>query len=61
ELNPRPAVAAIHLTPQSGVAFVATRMRMAKTQDIVAFAEMSNGDVFMAKTEVKVTIGGCGG
>jgi len=61
ELNPRPDVASFHFTPRSGVAYVSTRMRMAKTQNIVAVAEMSNGDVYMAKTEVKVTIGGCGG
>ena len=61
ELNPRPDVASFHFTPRSGVAYVSTRMRMAKTQNIVAVAEMSNGDVYMVKTEVKVTIGGCGG
>ncbi|MDD9922190.1 MAG: thiosulfate oxidation carrier protein SoxY, partial [Boseongicola sp.] len=36
ELNPRPDVASFHFTPQSGVAFVSTRMRMSKTQNIVA-------------------------
>ena len=29
--------------------------------DIIAIAEMSNGDLYMAKSEIKVTIGGCGG
>jgi sulfur-oxidizing protein SoxY len=37
------------------------RMRLAQTQTIVAVAEMSDGKLFTAKREVKVTIGGCGG
>ena len=59
--NPRPAVASFHFTPRSGKARVATRMRMIKTQNVVAVAEMSDGSVYMASAEVKVTIGGCGG
>ncbi len=61
EGNPEPAVASIRFSPASGRAKAATRMRLAKTQNIVAVAEMSDGSVYMAKTEVKVTIGGCGG
>ena len=37
------------------------RMRLSKSQNIVAVAEMSDGSVYMAKSPVKVTIGGCGG
>jgi len=59
--NPSPDVATFHFTPASGKAWAATRMRMAKTQNVVAVAELSNGSVHMAKAEVKVTIGGCGG
>ncbi|MDP6691920.1 MAG: thiosulfate oxidation carrier protein SoxY [Alphaproteobacteria bacterium] len=61
EGNPIPHVASIRFSPASGRARVATRMRMAKTQNVIALAEMSDGSVYMAKTEVKVTIGGCGG
>lgn len=61
EGNPRPDVASFHFTPACGEATCSTRIRLAKTQNIVAVAEMSNGDVYMAKAEVKVTIGGCGG
>lgn len=61
EGNPNPEVASFHFTPASGKAAASTRMRLAKTQNIVAVAEMSNGKVYMAKKEVKVTIGGCGG
>jgi len=61
EGNPTPEVASFHFTPMCGVAQVSTRMRMAKTQDIVAVAEMSDGSIFMNRVQVKVTIGGCGG
>ncbi len=61
EKNPFPNVATIRFTPASGRAKAATRMRLLKTQNVVAVAEMSDGSVYMAKTEVKVTIGGCGG
>lgn len=59
--NPNPTVATYHFTPANGEARFATRIRLAKTQNIIAIAEMSNGDLYMAKSEVKVTIGGCGG
>ena len=58
--NPSPQVAAFHFQPGS-VANVSTRMRMAKTQNVIAVAEMSDGSVFTNKVQVKVTIGGCGG
>ena len=61
EDNPRPDVASFHFTPACGQAMASTRMRLAKTQNVVAVAEMSDGSVYMSKVEVKVTIGGCGG
>ena len=59
--NPSPDVASFHFTPASGKAYVSTRVRLAKTQNVVTLAEMSDGSFTMAKAEVKVTIGGCGG
>lgn len=59
--NPNPEVAVFHFTPRSGKAEVATRVRLAKTQNLVALAEMNDGALFIAKREIKVTIGGCGG
>ncbi len=59
--NPSPDVAVFHFTPGCGRAKCSTRMRMAKTQNVIAVAEMNDGSVYMAKSEVKVTIGGCGG
>jgi len=59
--NPRPGVATFMFTAMSGEAAAKTRIRLAKTQNIIAVAKMSDGSVFMDKKEVKVTIGGCGG
>jgi len=59
--NPAADVASFHFTPHSGVARASTRIRLAGTQNIVAVAEMSDKSVFIAKQQVKVTIGGCGG
>ena len=59
--NPKPDVASFHFTPLSGRAKANTRLRLAKTQNIVAIAEMNDGSVFMAKSPVTVTIGGCTG
>ncbi|NQW01012.1 MAG: thiosulfate oxidation carrier protein SoxY [Rhodospirillales bacterium] len=61
EDNPLPQVISFHFSPASGMAKASTRMRLAKTQNVIAVAEMSDGSVFQASTEVKVTIGGCGG
>lgn len=59
--NPLPSVATFHFTALSGTAAATTRMRLAKTQNVVALAKMADGSVYMDKKEVKVTIGGCGG
>ncbi len=61
EGNPLPNVAKMNFTPRSGEAVASTRIRLAQTQKIHAVAEMSDGSVFTAAREVKVTIGGCGG
>lgn len=61
EGNPLPGVVSYKFTPACGKASASTRMRLAETQNIVCIAEMSNGKLHMAKANVKVTIGGCGG
>ena len=58
--NPQPAVATFHFSAQSGRAVVAGRMRLAKTQDVIALAETNTGKFLMASALVQVTIGGCG-
>ncbi len=59
--NPNPQVASFNFTPMAPKAAAQIRIRLAQTQNIVAVAEMSDGKLFTAKQEVKVTIGGCGG
>ena len=59
--NPQVGVASYTFTPASGKASVSSRMRLAQTQDVVAVAALSDGKFLLAKRNVKVTIGGCGG
>ena len=59
--NPQPGVATFHFSSLSGKATVASRMRLAKTQDVLVIAELGDGRFLMSKRNVKVTIGGCGG
>jgi len=59
--NPNPQIADFTFTPMSPKASAQIRIRLAKTQNVVVVAEMSNGDFYSTKKEVKVTIGGCGG
>jgi sulfur-oxidizing protein SoxY len=59
--NPQPGVATFRFTPQSGRAAVSSRMRLARTQDVISIAELSDGKFLMSRRSVKVTIGGCGG
>jgi len=61
EGNPSPEVVEFNLTPDVGKAEISTRIRLGKTQNVIAAAVMSNGSVYTGKKQVKVTIGGCGG
>ena len=61
EGNPNPEVITFHFTPASGKCEASTRMRLAKTQNVIAVAKMSDGTVYTDTKNVKVTIGGCGG
>jgi sulfur-oxidizing protein SoxY len=59
--NPEPAVATFKFGPAAGSQMAATRIRLAKTQDVIALAKMADGSIKRAQATVKVTIGGCGG
>jgi sulfur-oxidizing protein SoxY len=59
--NPNPAVATFRFSKLSGEARASTRIRLAKTQNVVAVARMKDGSIHRASRAVKVTIGGCGG
>ena len=45
---------------RNGAARVSTRIRLVKTQNIVAVAEMSDGSAYMGKRLTKVARGGGG-
>ena len=57
--NATPLTSTYQLTPASE-AYVSTRIKMAKTSDVVAVVK-ADGKLYSSTKEVKVTIGGCGG
>ena len=57
--NPTPLTSTYTLT-NGAEPFVSTRIKMGKTANVVAVVR-SNGKLYSASKEVKVTIGGCGG
>jgi sulfur-oxidizing protein SoxY len=59
EKNPQPDVAVFHLGPRAGRAQVATRMRLATSQIVVALAELSDGSFAISRANVVVTIAAC--
>ena len=59
--NPTPNVGRFVFGPGSGSSMVATRIRLGRTQDVMAIAKMADGSYASTAVEVKVTIGGCGG
>lgn len=58
--NPQATVAVFHFTPLSGKATVSGRMRLAKTQEVVAVALTSGNSLLIGRQMVDVGIGGCG-
>jgi len=60
ERNTVPEVASFFFTPMNGKAELTTRIRLRKTQIIVAAAEMSDGTVYIGKGRTKVSKGGGG-
>ena len=59
ERNPQPDVASFRLGPRAGRASVATRIRLADTQSVLAIAELSDGSFWSAKADVVVTLAAC--
>jgi sulfur-oxidizing protein SoxY len=54
------ALAASYKIPEGTIPAVSNRLKMAKTSNVVAIVE-SDGKLYSATKEVKVTVGGCGG
>jgi sulfur-oxidizing protein SoxY len=57
--NPQPNVASFHLGPRAGRARVATRVRLADSQAVVAICELSDGSFWSASADVVVTLAAC--
>jgi sulfur-oxidizing protein SoxY len=58
-MNPEPGVAVFHLSPRNGRARVATRMRLATTQPVLAVAHLSDGSFWQTSVDVVVTLAAC--
>ncbi len=59
EENPLPNVAHFHLGPRAGKAKVSTRIRLFKSQKIIAVAALSDGSFWSGGTEVVITLAAC--
>lgn len=59
ENNATPLIASFNLGDGAD-GYISTRIKMRKTSPVVAIVK-SNGKLYSAKKDVKVTIGGCGG
>jgi sulfur-oxidizing protein SoxY len=59
EKNPQPHVFSARLGPQNGKAVIATRIKLADSQKIIAIAETSTGQFFSASADVIVTLAAC--
>jgi sulfur-oxidizing protein SoxY len=59
EQNPIARIATFRLGPRAGRAEVATNIRLATTQNIHAIAEMSDGSLWEAASEVVVLLAAC--
>ena len=59
ERNPQPDVVVFRLGPRAGRALVATRIRLATSQRLVAVAQMSDGTFWSHTVDVIVTLAAC--
>ena len=59
EKNPQPDVVSFRLGPRAGRASVATRIRLADTQTVMAICELSDGSFWSGGAAVVVTLAAC--
>jgi sulfur-oxidizing protein SoxY len=59
EHNPFPRIATFHFTPLSGKAFARTRIRLSKSQHVIAVAELNDGSILTARKWIEITLNGC--
>jgi sulfur-oxidizing protein SoxY len=57
--NPLIEVATFYFVPRRSLPRVSTRIRLAEPQNVLAFAELSDGTLLMTKTWVDVATNGC--
>jgi sulfur-oxidizing protein SoxY len=57
--NPEPVASTYHLGLRAGKAQISTQIRLARTQTVVALAEMSDGSVRSEAASIVVTLGAC--
>jgi sulfur-oxidizing protein SoxY len=57
--NPRPRLVTLHFGPRCGRAEASTKVRLSGTQTVLAYAEMSDGSLWLGQKRVDVTIGAC--
>ena len=59
EKNPQPLAASFGI-PAGTEASVSTRVKMGQSSDVYALVK-ADGRFYVAKKEIKITLGGCGG
>lgn len=59
EGNPEPVAATYHLGVRAGRAQISTQIRLARSQTVLALAEMHDGSVRLATASITVTLGAC--
>ena len=59
ERNPLPEVISFYFGPRAGRASVATRVRLADTQNVLAIAQLSDGSFWSDSAHVIVTLAAC--
>lgn len=57
--NPEPVASTYHLGVRAGKAQISTQVRLARTQTVLALAEMSDGSVRSDAASIVVTLGAC--
>ncbi|RFA29165.1 thiosulfate oxidation carrier complex protein SoxZ [Alkalilimnicola ehrlichii] len=57
--NPNPEIASFRLTPHTGLARIATRIRLNETQEVIAVARTNSGEYLVSSREARVTVNGC--
>ena len=60
EQNPLPDIVEFELGPHNGKARVSTRIRLAKSQHVLAVATLNDDRLWFAQALIEVTVSGCG-